>query len=101
MLNPINDLDDRSHFDGDSGFLADFADERLAQRLADFNRAAWEAPFAFERLVGAAREEDAIAVNDDGADADDGPLGERARQYFQAPITFTTTRFFRWPSNSA
>jgi hypothetical protein len=47
--------------------------------------------------LSALDEQDTIAVDDDRADADDRPIGKCPH----SPMTLTTTRFLRRPSNSA
>ena len=48
-----------------------------------------------EHVVG--KQQNMIAIEDDRSHADDRPFGVGPHR----PITFTMTRFFRWPSNSA
>jgi len=48
--------------------------------------------------MGASHEHDTVAVHNDRTDADNRPLRELTHY---TPITFTTTRFRRCPSNSA
>ena len=52
-----------------------FAADRVLQALADFQRAARQRPPAFQRLLAALRHQDAVAAEDDRADADQRPLG--------------------------
>ena len=100
---PIQHLDDRPDFDVEAGLFPDLAAHRLGERLADFHCAARQAPLALERFVRPPHEQHPAAVDDNPADADDGTFGKlshRAEARY-SPITLTTTRFFRWPSNSA
>ncbi len=103
--NAIQDVDDGADLDVEARFLAHFPANRLFERLADIDRAARKAPLAFERLIRSLHEQHAVAVEDNGTHAHDRPFGV-APQILrssnpQIPMTFTTTRFFRWPSNSA
>ena len=54
----------------EAGLLLDFACDAGFERLAQFERAAWQAPPAGQRLVLALDQHDAVVVDDDGADAD-------------------------------
>src|ERR1044071_8257039 len=119
QANPIEPLDDRPDGDIETGLLAHLARERCLERLAHFDGATRQAPLPFQRFVGALYEQHAVAIDDDRADRDDWAGGivsavivhpiafvrtrspePRDDQSF-IPITFTTTRFFRCPSNSA
>ncbi len=93
----VEDVDDRSDDDVERRFLADFARQRSLEALADLHGAARQAPVAFQRLLPSLDQQHAIAVEDHGADGDDRPV----RVVPQIPMTFTTTRFLRRPSNSA
>ena len=95
--NAVQDVDDRSDLDVEARLLANLPPNRRFQRLADVDRPAGHAPLALERLVCAFHQQHAVAIEHNRAHADDGPLGADP----QIPITFTTTRFFRCPSNSA
>ena len=96
-LDPIQDLDDGPRLDLEAGLFADFARHGLAERFADLDHAARQAPLALQRRLSALDEEHPIAVDDDRANADDRPLRKRSH----SPMTLTTTRFLRRPSNSA
>ena len=96
-LNPVEDLDDRTGFDVQAGLLPDFAHHGVPKRLADLDDTARETPLALQRRLPALDEQDTIAVDDDRADADDRPI----RKCPHSPMTLTTTRFLRRPSNSA
>jgi len=64
-----------------------------------------------QRLVLPPNEQDFSVIDDDGADTDDRPLRvlpgivhvSTALPFLDSysPMTFTMTRFRRWPSNSA
>ena len=98
-MDAVENFDERPNVDVESGFFAHLACDRFSQRLADFDGAARKAPLPFERLVSTFHEHHAIAVHDHGTHTDDGPLGIPSQS--SIPITFTTTRFLRRPSNSA
>jgi hypothetical protein len=52
-----------------------------------------------KRRLAAFHQHHAIAIEDDGAHPDHGSIGKASQEV--SPSTFTTTRFFRCPSNSA
>ena len=100
----IEHVDDRSDVDGEAGLFAHLARDGGLERLAAFDRAAGQAPFALERLVRAPARAARVRR----------PRQRRRRRRSAArelrivrsssraqSHTFTTTRFFRWPSNSA
>ena len=96
-IDAIEDFDKRTDSDTETGFLPHLAYDRSLERLAELDCAAGQTPFALERRVCSLHEEDSIAVKNHGTDAND----RLRREISHVPITFTTTRFFRWPSNSA
>jgi len=130
-LNTVEHVDHGSNLDDQAGFFENFSRDRRLERLAELHAAAGQTPFAFERFMRAPGQQDvAVTVEHDGADADNRSIGKlphivtsshphiltsllphiltSSHPYFltslllpQIPITFTTTRFFRWPSNSA
>ena len=61
--------------------------------------AAGNTPLAGEWFEATLDEHHAAFMHDDAADADVGPI--RIPAVAHSPITLTTTRFLRWPSNSA
>ena len=73
--NAIQNVDDRADLDVEAGLLANLPANRLFERLADVDRAARNAPLAFERLVRALHEQHAVAVEHNGAHAHDRPFG--------------------------
>lgn len=75
-VDAVKDLDERSDVDVESGFFAHFAGDGVVQRLAYFNRAAGQTPFPFERLVRTFDEHDTFAVDNNGANTHDRPLGK-------------------------
>ena len=75
----------RTDFDGQTGFLQHFPRDRLFQRLADLHGAAGKTPLSFEGGVSALDQQHAIAVEDDGADADHRPV--RIRFHDDSPRT--------------
>jgi hypothetical protein len=54
--NPIEDLDDRSDVDCQTGLFGDFSRDRRLERFADFERPSRQAPVAGERLEAALHE---------------------------------------------
>jgi len=75
-VDAVEDLDERAHVDIEARFFAHFAGDSVVQRLAHFNRAAGQAPFPLQWLVRAFDEHNTLAVQNDGAHADDRPLGK-------------------------
>src|ERR1043166_8702722 len=88
-------------FDFEPCFFANFSRNGGLERFARFDGAAWNTPLALERLPSPSYEEHQIAVQDDRADTHDRPRRVFAIISHQVPRILTTTRFFRWPSNSA
>ena len=86
----------RSDPHDEAGLFEHLTCDGLLEGLAQLHPAPGQAPLTLQRFVAALDEEHAIAIEDDRADADDWPRLAR-----QTPITFTTTRFLRRPSNSA
>src|ERR1700730_6427148 len=122
MVDAVEHFDDRSHFDCEACLLEHLARHGCLERLAELHATAGEAPFADERLVSApGQQHPAPWIEHNGADADEGPIGKLppfltsslphfltsslphflTSSLLQIPMTLTTTRFFRWPSNSA
>src|SRR5215510_9501590 len=83
---PIEHFDDGSDTHVKAGLLANLADQSGLERLAHFHRAARQAPFALQRLMSALDEQHALAVNDHGADTDDGTV--RIFPHVLTPSTF-------------
>ena len=97
-VNPIHDFDKAPDEDVEPRFLADLPHNRSFQGLASLNGATRQTPFTLKRRMAAPHEENAAGVEDDRANTEHRPLRKGARH---SPITLTTTRFLRWPSNSA
>ena len=96
---PIEVVDDGADLDDEARLFEHFPGARPRQRLTEFHAAARQVPLALQRLVPALHENDLALDQHDRADADDWSIRIVPQRY--APITLTTTRFFRWPSNSA
>ena len=96
---PIEYFNHRTDLDGEAGFLGHLPSDTRFERLAGLDRAAGNAPLPGQRLEAALHQHHAALVHDDRADADMRTIGIRAVAH--SPITLTTTRFLRWPSNSA
>src|SRR5262249_10981240 len=97
VANAVNNVNDGAGVHLESCLFAHLPDDGVFQPFAQLDDAARQAPRPLERLVPAFHEEHAVAVNDHRADADDRTV----RKASHTPITFTTTRFRRSPSNSA
>ena len=80
----VEHFNDGTHDDVERRLLAYLARERGFERLAELDDAARQAPFTLERFLPALHEQDAIAVEDDGADGDDRPVGVLP-QSFRSP----------------
>jgi hypothetical protein len=96
----IEDLDDRTDFDFEPGFLEHLARHRRFEGFPELDRPAGNAPLAGQRIVLALDDQDAPVLDDNRTDADERAIGILA-PVVHSPITFTTTRFCRCPSNSA
>jgi len=66
----FEDLEDAQGADVEAGFLADLAADSVFEFFSDFDQAAGEGPPAFKGLLAALSEEDVVAADDQGADAD-------------------------------
>ncbi len=97
-MDAIKDIEKRPHTDLHSGFFRNLSHQSLGQRFAQFHRPARQTPFTHKWRLGAAHQKDALKTHDNGSDTHHRSLGEPTRH---TPITLSTTRFFRWPSNSA
>lgn len=86
---------DRDH---ESGLFEYFSRAGFFQRLPELDPAARQVPLPSERFVRALHQDNAAVDEHDGADAEHRPVRICA---CQLPITLTTTRFLRCPSNSA
>jgi hypothetical protein len=60
----IDDAGKSGDFDGEAGFLAHLAPDRVFDGFAPFDLAAGDAPFILPRRLSASNEEHAIAVPD-------------------------------------
>jgi hypothetical protein len=69
----FEDGGDGSGFDAQPGFFPDFADDGVFQALPGFDQAAGKRPFARERGPATFYEEDALAVENEGSDSQEGP----------------------------
>jgi len=67
----LEDLHDRTNGDLQPGLFQHLARQRLLERFTELHAAAGQAPFPFERFVSALDQQDAIAVQNHGADAND------------------------------
>ena len=67
----IEDVDDRPDFHLQTCLFLHFTGNRRVKCLAKFDGATGQAPLALERFVGAAHQQNAAAVNDHRADAED------------------------------
>src|ERR1019366_2805841 len=74
----LEDFEHAQRLDFEAGLFADFAAYGAIQALAQFKRAARQRPPALQRFLAALRHEDASAVEDQRAHADDGALGVAA-----------------------
>jgi hypothetical protein len=99
VCDAVEHFNDGTDFDGESCFLGHLARHARLERLAGFDRAARNAPLSGQRIEPALHQHDAALVHDDRANANVRTIGIRAVAH--SPITLTTTRFLRWPSNSA
>src|SRR5262245_15605133 len=90
-VNTIQHLDDRDDPDRQAGFLLDLSNDGRLERLPQFHGPTGQAPFALQRRIPPFDEDDAIAMDDDGPDADHRTIGKRPHY---SPITLMTTRFF-------
>ena len=109
----VEDIHDGPDVDVQAGLLFHLPRETFRERFADLQRAARKAPPPGQRLETALDEQHAPVDEHHAADADNRPrrvfpprrraVGSRCAvaSCHYCPITFTTTRFLRWPSNSA
>ncbi len=93
QVDAIEHLDDRSDLHHETCFLEHLALKRRAERLAEFDGAARQAPLAHQRRTRTLHQQHATVVDDDGADADHRPAWEHPIAH--TPNAFTTTRFRR------
>lgn len=70
----VDDFDDGDGLDEEAGFFLNFAANALLQSLAELERPSGQRPLALERRVAALDEENAVLMEDDGSDADDGTV---------------------------
>ena len=97
-MDAVEHFDERPDADVEAGLLPNLTGDGFRQRLTDFDRTARQTPFPLEWFMRASHEHDTVGVHNDRTDADNRPL-RKLTHY--TPITFTTTRFRRCPSNSA
>src|SRR5947208_773906 len=62
VAKPIQDVDNGTNVDLETRFLAHLTNDCRFKRLAELNGSARQAPLAFERLMTALDQQDAIAV---------------------------------------
>jgi len=67
-------LDDIAGSNAEPGLFAHLPHHRRVQFLARFDYSPRQAPAALQRLLTSFDEQHALSVDDDGADADDGPI---------------------------
>jgi hypothetical protein len=72
---PVEHLDDRPDTHHQAGLLEQFPRDPILEGLPHFQRAARNAPPVGEGLVLPLDQDQALAVDDDAADADDGARG--------------------------
>src|SRR5262249_49809033 len=71
----IKNAEQLSRFDRQPGFFERFADGGFAQSFADFEYTAGNGPFSGEWRMAAFHQDDAVAFDDDGANANQWALG--------------------------
>jgi hypothetical protein len=72
---PVEHFDDGADRHFESRLLEHFPGDGVVEGFTELHASTREAPLAFERLAAALDQEDAFAVEDDGANADDRPGG--------------------------
>jgi hypothetical protein len=72
-MNAIDHLDHGPYRHDKAGFFVDLALNGRGQRLADLDGPTWQAPLTLERRLSALHQQHPALVDDDGADADNGP----------------------------
>ena len=87
-LHALDNVDDRSHFDAQTGLLPHFPDEGRFERFPELHAAAWQAPLTLEGSVPTLHEQHAITVNDHRANANN----RRSRKSPQVLDLMTTFR---------
>jgi len=70
----VEHFDDVADLNSETRFLAHFPDDGGVQFFARFYNSPRQAPAALQRLLTALDEHNPLTVEDDGADADDGPI---------------------------
>src|SRR5208337_4484790 len=68
----VEDVQQLARFDLEPGLLQRLAADAVAKLLSQFQHSAWHRPLPLERLGGAAHQQSAAAIHDNGADSDDG-----------------------------
>ena len=71
----VEDAGHLAHADLEPALLGHLAQDRLARRLAELHQPARQAPLPHKRRLAPTHQEDAAAVEDDGAHADAGDAG--------------------------
>ena len=77
-----------------------FARHARFKGLAELHDSAWQAPLPRKRLEPTSDQDHPAIADNHGADTNDRPIGILSIGH-SSPMTFTMTRFRRWPSNSA
>ena len=105
MGDAVEHLDHRTHAHLEAGLFEHLAHEARLERLPDLDRAARKTPLSGQRLVLPLDEQHLSVLHDHRTNADVGTIRilvvARVVHVAHSPITLITTRFFRWPSNSA
>ena len=99
----IEDLDDGTHLNVQARLLSHLTRHASFERLTQLQCAARQTPMPRQWLVPALDEHDPSGIDDDRANPHDRALGvlTSVGAGRHSPMTFTTTRFRRCPSNSA
>ena len=117
MLNALEHVDDRPHIYVEPGLLAHLAPHCVGKRFSQLNPPARNRPLPLVWVIRTLDDNRFIASDNHRAHADNGSIGKFVSHLphllhrrsvtaadallSHSPMTLTTTRFFRCPSNSA
>jgi hypothetical protein len=76
LSNTIEHLDDRTDSDRKARFFEHLARDGIVQRFSDLHGPPGQTPFALQRLIRAAHQQNPVVLDDDRSNPDDWPIGK-------------------------
>src|SRR3546814_1047206 len=87
LVDGVHHVDQRADLDVDAGLLCHLAPRGRRDALAQTLPATGQRPLALARRLAATDQQDAVALEDDDADADERAVGKIGRAHVCTPVT--------------